>query len=884
MRWIRRLWQKSLSEKRLAAELQFHLDEQIAGYVASGMSREEARRRAHLEFGGVERFKEECRDTHPETHVHTFIYDLRYAWRSLRKDLRFSLLVVSALTLGIGCSTAIFSIVYNGVLHPFPYRAADRLAALGLRDLADPRDKGRKMFTLAEIRAFRESNHTMEDIAGWSNWWVLYSTGKGTERLHGCRVTPNAFQFFGVQPVVGRLITPEDAKPGAPPVVAISYKLWKLMFHGDSHVVGTKMVLDQNLVTIVAVMPRRFTADGADLWSPTPLSGEPGEAQQHRFDNEPSYFFATGILKKGVTRQAAAADLEVILKQVAAANPEDEYPKQVSMTAEFLSDAVVSDFKAVLYFLCAAVGMLMLISCSNVANLLLTRSTAREREIALRASIGASRSRLIRQLLTEALVLAGAGCLCGCLLAYAGLKAMLTQLPSRIPSEADISLNLPVLGFALLVSIATVFLCGLSPALHSVRGNYRSKLIGIGAVATSLRQARLRSALVIGEIALAMVLLVCAGLTLRSFLALNRAQVGYDPSRVLAASLNFPKGRYVTAAEKRPYFTEILRRVSAMPGVTVAATTITVPTEDGGGSRLTFPGREEPPGKGWGTALDLCSEDIFRVLDIRLLSGRLLNAKDIAEGRHVAVVNRTFTRLFYSGQDPLGQRFKLNAFDQIPDSPRDAYFEIVGVISDVENRSLKEPVQQVYLPYTVTGFADRWLLLRTSVEPESLVAELREQVWSVDREVAVSGAEALNSVLTRAYMAGRQFSLFAMISFAAIGLLLVVTGVSGLMAYTVSLQRHEIGIRMALGAQPDSILRMVLGKGLRLILVGLLIGLADGLGVAFLLRHQFFELSPADPLTYSAGCAILVTVGLLACWVPARRATRVDPMTALRYE
>jgi hypothetical protein len=275
MRWLRRLWHKRLAERQLESELTFHLEQQVADYIASGMSAEEARRRANLEFGGLERFKEECRETRPETHVHAFFYDLRYACRSLSKDLRFSLLVVFALTLGIGCSTIIFSIVYNGVLHPFPYKHAERLAALYVRNLAEPKDSsGRTMFSLAEIHAFQEKNHTFEEIAGWANWWVLYSNGQGTERLHGCRVTPNAFEFFGVSPLLGRIITPEDAKPGAPAVVVIDYRLWKRLFHSDPNVVGTKLTLDQNAVTIVGVMPRRFTADGGDLWSPTPLSPE----------------------------------------------------------------------------------------------------------------------------------------------------------------------------------------------------------------------------------------------------------------------------------------------------------------------------------------------------------------------------------------------------------------------------------------------------------------------------------------------------------------------------------------------------------------------------------------------------------------------------------
>ncbi len=569
MGWIRRLWHRSLIDKRLDSELRFHLEQQTAAYISSGISPAAARRRANLEFGGIERFKEECRDVRAETRLHEFLYDLRYAWHSLRKDLRFSLLAVFALTIGIGCSTIIFSIVYNGVLHPFPYQGGERLVALSVWDLAKPsesREGKRAVFTLSEIHAFHEKNHTLEDVVGWSNWYALYETQEGTESLHGCRVTANAFQFFGVTPLLGRILTTEDGRPGAAPVAAIDYKLWKRLFHGDRGVIGAKMILDGTPVTVVAVMPARFTPDGADFWAPVPTSLEQADPNEIRYDKEPRYFFATGRLKRNTTAVAAGADLDVIAKQLATSSP-DDYPQKFSMVARSLSDAVVADFKAILYFLIAAVAMLLLISCSNVADLLLVRATAREREIALRAAIGASRGRLVRQLLAEAFVLAGLGCFSGCVLAHVGVKLMLVHLPPRIPGEADISLNLPVLGFAVLVSLATVFLSGLSPALHAVGGNFRNKLTSVGTVSTSFRQSKLRSGLIVGEVALSMALLVFAGLMLRSFHALTHVPFGFDPSRVLSANLSFPKGRYTTAPQKKAYFDRFAAKESSASSI-----------------------------------------------------------------------------------------------------------------------------------------------------------------------------------------------------------------------------------------------------------------------------------------------------------------------------
>ena len=891
MHWIRRLWHRSSAEQQLDSELRFHLEQQIAQYVASGMPPAEARRRAILQFGGMERFREECRDVRAENRVRAFFYDLHHAWRSLKRDFRFSLLAVIALALGIGCSTIIFSIVYNGVLHPFPYYGGDRLVALWVQDLARPateKSSHRVLFTLPEIGAFRGANHTLEDIVGWGNWFVLYSKPEGTESLHGCRVTPNAFEFFGVKPLFGRLPTPADAKPGASPVVALSYKLWRRLFHGDRGVIGSQIILEGGKFTVVAVMPPRFTPDGADLWALVTPEMEVFDPHQERVDREPTFFFATGRLKPGLTPAAAGADLDPVAHRLASLDPR-LYPKRFAVEPRLLNDAVVDDFKAVAFFLVAAVAMLLLISCGNVANLLLARATAREREMALRASIGATRGRLVRQLLTEALVLAGAGCLAGCLLAGAGLKLVGIYMPYRIPAEADLSLNWTVLTFALLVSLVSVFLCGLSPALHAIHGNYAGKLAAVGVAPSSLRQSRIRSALIVGEVALSATLLIFAGLAIRSFHALTHVQFGFDPSRVLSAGLTFPKGHYATAAEKRAYFTQVLQKVSVVPGVTAAATSVMIPLKHAWGSWLTLAGaasvprgpqdRERP-----GAILDLCSEDIFRIFDLQLVEGRLLSSDDIISGRRVAVVNQAFVREILGGQDALPHRFKLDIFE--PESRRgDPYFQVVGVVSDVRNRGLEgPPFPQVYIPYTISGGGDRDLMIRTSVDPLSVLDPVRERVWAVDRGVAFADPEGLNSILSRVYFAAPQFGVFAIGAFAAVGLLLVVIGVFGLMAYTVRLQNHEIGLRMALGAHRRSILKMVLRRGMRLTSAGVIIGSVVALGAAYWLRGQFFALSPADPLTYLAACALLTIVGLLACWVPARRATRVEPMTTLRYE
>jgi putative ABC transport system permease protein len=890
MRWVRRIWHRNSTERQLDRELRFHLEEEVARYVQSGFSPEEARRRAALQFGGIERFKEECREVRSENKVRAFFYDLHHAWRSLKRDLRFSLLAVLALALGIGCSTIIFSLVYNGVLHPFPYQGSERLVALWVQDSSRAlTDKGshRVVFTLAEIRAFREGNQSLEDIVGWGNWYVRYSKPEGTESFHGCRLTRNAFEFFGVLPLFGRLPTPADVQPGAPRVVALSYKLWQRLYHGDRGAVGKEMILDGEPFTVVAIMPPRFTPDGADLWSLVTPEQEARDPYKDRMDdNEPSVYFATGRLKPGFTPAAAGADLDLIAHRLAAKDPRG-YPKSFAMQPQLLNEAIVDDLKPVIYFLCGAVAMLLLISCGNVANLLLARATAREREIALRASIGATRGRLVRQLLTEALVLAGAGCVAGCVLAWSGLHLVL--LPERIPAEADVSLNATVLLFALLASLASVFICGLSPALHAIRGNYAGKLAAVGMAPASLHQSRIRSALIVGEVALSATLLVFAGLAIRSFRALTHVQFGFDPSRVLSASLNFPKGRYSTVAEKKAYFDRVLTDIAQLPEVTAVATSVMVPLKHSWGSWLTLAGEAKPISSGEdsrpGAMLDLCSEGIFRVYDVQLVEGRLLSAEDVGSARRVAVVNEAFLRKIFGGQDPLRRRFKLDTFEHFHEDGGDPYFEVVGVVTDVRNQGLEgPPFPQVYVPYTASGIGNRDLMIRTTINPLSLLETIRKRVWVVDRSVSIVDPEGMNSILSRVYFAAPQFGVFAISAFAGVGLLLVVIGVFGLMAYTVGLQNHEIGLRIALGAHRRTILKMVLGRGMRLTTAGVVIGSLVALGVAHALRGRFFALSPADPLTYLVVCALLTAVSLLACWVPARRATRIEPMATLRYE
>jgi putative ABC transport system permease protein len=864
-------------DEEFQAHLKYHADD----LERSGLPRAEAERRARIAFGAYEKAKEECREARGTTLLENSWQDLRYGVRTLFKDRRYSVLAIFALALGIGASTVVFSIVYDGLLNPFPYKDANGISIFQIHDMERPGDGGRGYFSFSEFLDYREQNQVFTDMVGTAYTDALYSSDGGARRMQGAYVTTNTFPFLGVKPLLGRWITDDDGKPGAPPVFVISFSFWKEQFNGDPKVLGTVLTLNGEPRTLVGIMPPRFRYFGAPVYFPLGLSRNATDAKDEY--NRPRMLVAEERRKPGVTLQAAAADMDVIARRLAKVYPND-YPKRFSIWTDSLASDVVGDSKPILYILLAAVGLLLLIACSNVANLLLTRATVREKEIALRAALGASQGRLVRQLLMESFVLAVAGGALGCLLAYAGIQIIAAVIPPMLPGEAEIELNRVVLMFAVGVTLLTTLGCGLAPAIHSMRANLKKRLVGSGKGSSGgFRHGKLRAALVIVEVALSIVLLAGVGLITRTFYALTHVNLGFDASNVLAAQITFPKEGYKTVQQRKVFFQQVLARITAVPGVVAAAETISLPPYNAGRSEITIPGTTHS--EAWNTLLDTCSEGYFTTLKIPLLRGRLLSEDDVNSGRFVAVVNQTFARNYFPNDDAIGQKLKFNVFDQIEQTPHDAYFEIVGVVSDVKNQGLQDPpMPQAYIPYTVTAYADRAILVRTAIEPLSLVKSVRNEIWAVDRNVAFTEAGTLTEFLHRYSYARPEFGLVSLGAFAAIGLLLAAVGVFSVMAYAVSLQTHEIGIRMALGAQHADILSMVLRKGLTLVTAGILIGLAISFAVTRLLSSELFGVSPNDPWTFSVVVAVVIAVGAAACFLPARRASRVDPLIALRYE
>jgi putative ABC transport system permease protein len=804
--------------------------------------------------------------------------DLRYGARTLLKQPGFTLIAVLTLALGIGSTTTIFSAIQNILLDPFPYTDARRVVAIQIHDTTSSRPGGRTFFQAPEFLDYQEQNHVFEEVIGGTFGDVLYNSGDGMEQFSGGYVTPNTFRFLGVPAQLGRGITPDDAKPGAPPVFVMAYKLWVKRFNLDPSILGKTFTLNGTPTTLVGIMPPRFTKLAADVWIVRTM--ERADPRANR-----DYWMFQAKLKPGVTVQQAQADIEVIARRLAQVYP-DNYPKNFGVQIISWVDSLVGQFRKTLYTIAAAVGLLLLIACSNVANMLLARATAREKEMAIRSALGASRMRLVGQLLTESLLLALGGAVVGCLFSYAGIKGLVALIPDGfIPREAEIRLNLPVLLFSLGTAVGAAVLFGLAPALQTVRKDLVEPLKDASKGAGGgFRRGRLRNALVVFEVALSLVLLSGAGLLMRSFVKLQQVDLGFNPENILFARLPFPHGQYTTAAEKQRFYEQLLSRLRALPGVVAATETTTLPPYGGIGSEIDIVGKTHT--EKWRAMISLCSEGYFPTLRLRTLRGRTLSETEVNGARKVAVVNQTFVNKFLGNENPIGQMVKINTLESMPDSPvKEPVFEIIGVVSDAKNQGIQEsPMPEMFAPYTITGAFDRGILVRTSAPPLSLLNNVRREIWAVDANIALTLTGSLEDFLKQFSYAEPRFSLVLLGVFASVGLALVALGVFSVIAYTVARQTHEIGIRMALGAGAADVVRMVLRMGLQLVGLGVGLGLLASFAVTRVIANQLWGVSPRDPLTLVAVVAVVALAGLAACYFPARRATKVDPLIALRYE
>ena len=805
--------------------------------------------------------------------------DVRFGFRGLVTRPGFTIIAIFTLALGIGSAAAIFSVIQNVLLDPAPYSDVDRIAYVQIRDSSRSQPGGRTAFQVPEFLDYQQQSQVFEDVIGGGFEDALLTTKDGTLQFAAGLVTPNTFRFLGVAPQLGRGIVDSDVAPGASPVFVMSHKMWVAQHSMDPTVVGRIFVLNGVPTTCVGVMPPRFTKQGADLWKPMKLD-RADPAQQRR------YVVFQAKLKRGVTFERATAEMDIVARRIAKLYP-DNYPPKFTVHVVSWVDGLVRQFRTTLYTLFAAVGVLLLIACTNVANMLLARAAAREKEMAIRTSLGAGRWLLMRQLLIESLMLALGGALVGCALAYAGILGVKGLMPQGLfPTEADIRLNIPVLAFSLGVAMFTAIVFGLVPALQTVKKNVADPLKDSGrGIVGGFRRGKLRSALVVCEVALSLVLLAGAGLLIRNFVRLQTVDLGLDPNNILVARLPLPREQYKTAASKQLFFEALLQRLHALPGVVAATETSTLPPYGGIATDIDIPGKTHT--ERWEAIYQLVSDGYFRTLGLKALRGRTLSPIEVSTARKVAVINQTFVNKYFPGENPIGRQIVLKDMQKLPDGQaiENPAFDVIGVIADAKNSGIIDPIRpEAFIPYTVTGAWERGILVRTQGDPEALLAAVRHEVWAVDRGVAITLTGTLTSYLRQFSYSEPRFSLVLLSVFAAVGLVLVAVGVYSVIAYTVARQTREIGIRMALGAGRRDVLRMVSVMGLRLIAVGAAVGLLASFGATRFIAGQLTGVSPHDPLTLLGVVALMGVVGLAACYFPAHKASRVDPLVALRTE
>ena len=802
--------------------------------------------------------------------------DLRYGARTLIKDRAFLLTAVLALALGIGSTTAIFSVIDNVLMEPFPYTDGQRLMAIMIHDKANSQPYGRQIYDPAEFLDYQEQNHVFDRSIGLTDFPVLLTGTGAPESLRGAGVTGNTFDFLGMHPLVGRTLTYEDSKPGAPPAFVMSYKLWRKKFGMDPSILGKTYTLNGQPTTLIGIMPKRFAWWGADLWLATSIN---------RANNgpNPTRYFLLGHLKPGLTPKTASPDLDIIAHRLAKVYP-NNYPKQFEAKCQPLVDNVVGRFRNTLYTLLAAVGLLLLIACANVANLLLAKATARDKEFAVRSTLGAGRWRIVQQLMLESVMVALAGALAGCACAWLELKGLIALLPQfTFPDEADISLNIPVLAATVGVALLTALLFGLAPALSAARRDLNEALKTTGRGNSSFRRGRLRNALIVGEVALSLVLLAGAGLLMRSFMLQRNVDLGFRAERVLASQIQLPPKQYATAEQQARFLRDLLPRLQGLPGVTEASGALAFPPFGGFDTDFDVAGKTHSDV--WKGDVVLCSARFFETLGVRLIAGRLLTEDDVAGSRKVAVVNQTFATKYFPGESPIGRQVKLARLEKMPTPVASPWFEIVGVVSDIKNHGIRDAVlPEAYAPYPFSSFGGYVVFLRSAGNPAALANALDRQIWAMDPNLVPQQTGTVIELLNQFEFAQPRFALTLFAVFAGIGLVLVSVGVYSVISYTVSQQSHEIGIRMALGATAGNVRSSVILGGLRFILIGVAVGLTLTLFIGRVLASEIWGITAHDPLTLAGVISLLTLVGLIACYVPSRRATRVDPIISLRYE
>lgn len=873
-------------EAEIVEELAQHLEDVYERSLRSGATETEAKRAALHELAG-DLLKDLPRSQRPVYQqpvvegsgrlnlLADLLHDLRYAARMQRQNPAFTIIAVIALALGIGANTAIFSVVNTVLLRPLPYKDPERLVMVW--EDATKHGYPRDTPAVANFIDWRDQNQVFEGMAAIAEE-SFNLTGTGDpERLEGRRVSANLFPLLGVEPQIGRVFTAAEDQPGTQRVVLLSYGLWQRRFGGDPNIVGKSLTLNGDSYIVVGVMPARFQFPSKDDEAWVPIAFTPQEtASRNRH-----YLEVVARLKPGVTLAQAQTEMSTIATRL-----QQQYPKSnadLGAAVTSLHEYMVGDIKPALLILLGAVGLVLLIACANVANLLLARAAVRQKEIAVRVALGAKRGRLIRQFLTESVLLSTLGGIVGLVIAYVGLILLKTFIPENISQAREIWIDYKVLGFTLLVSVATGLIFGLAPAMQAVRFNQAETLKEGGRdAATGSHGKRLRSLLVMAEVAISLVLLIGAGLLINSFLRLRNVDPGFRADNLLTMNIVLPEPKYEELERRSAFYTDLIQRVQSLAGVRSAAVTTNLPLYRQGNSiSIGIEGRPAPPPEQkWIIVTRIISPGYFDTMGIPLLKGRPLTDQDTSTSPNVVVISETMARRFWPGEDPIGKRISAGRVEK----PED-WIQVVGIVKDVRQFELNaDPKPQMYLSYRQADFfAPRDLVVKTDVDPASLAATVRKAVWEVDKDQPVSNIRTMEEILADS-IARQRFSMLLLAIFAGVALVLAGVGIYGVMSYSVAQRTHEIGIRMALGAQTGAVLKLAVGYGMKLVVIGIVIGLIAAFALTRVMATLLFGVTATDPTTFTLISLLLVAVAALASYIPARRATKVNPIIALRYE
>jgi len=805
--------------------------------------------------------------------------DIRYAIRYLRNNLGTSSMAVVSLALGMMAATALYSVIHAVVLDPFPYKDVDSLTSVRVQEIGQR--GGRTGYSPGQFLEIAERSTIFDGVIASTISDILWTDPAEPQRIRGNFGTPNTFQVMGVPPLIGRVFGPADVAAGADPVAVLGYRFWQQQLGGDPGVVGRALRLNGQRRTVLGVMPKRFMWRGADVYLPiVPRRGELVEGVQ--------FFHLLGRLKPNVTDAHAEADLRPIIADLKRREP-TQFPDAWRVGLLSFKETFPSSIRQNLWIMFGAVGLLLLIACANVSNLLLAKATGRQKEMTIRAALGAERFAIVRQLLTESLIVACAAGILGTVLAAISLRAILALVPpDTIPDEAEITLNTPVLLFALAVSVLTSVVFGLAPALHAASRDVAGALRETGRSLTGGRaHAFVRKTLVVVEVALALMLCVAAGLMMRTVLAVQHADLSFRPDQVLTFRVPLPDARYPSREQRIAFFDELLGRVRAIPGVqAVGVNTNPHPlgnfvtqTEVTGSTRATAP-----------TMVHQVSAGYLTVFGAVLVRGRLLTDQDVQRADAVAIVNEAFARTRMTNLDPLGHFVKIPQLARKPfESPRDT-FQVVGIVRDRlntmdsnENGLDPSTFPEIYVPYTLTARSGLVAVL-TSGDPVAITRAAVRQVSAIDPEQPAMLVQTVDRYLRENAYAGPRFNLALFSGFAALGLVLAVVGIYGVMSSSVAQQVHEMGVRLAIGASPAAVFGMIILRAARLLVVGLVFGLLGGVLASRVLASYVWHAATFDPLTLGSVSVLLLAAGLLACAVPARRAAQISPVVALRQE